>query len=180
MSDDIARSETSEFVAHASSREAEHSAFRDAVRPLMAPLLAYFVRRVTPQEDAADCLSEVLTVLWRRRKELPDTDERIRQWAYGIAKGVLANSIRGKVRRIALADRVRLDVKDMTVVDAPEIELDVIRALDQLSELDRELVRLIVWDGFGVAEAGSLLGLRAENARSRYSRARTRLKELLA
>ena len=153
--------------------------YDDTIRDLMPALLAYFVRRITPVEDAADCLSETLVVLWRRRRSRPDDEEGARRWAFGVAKGVLANAHRGRLRRSALADRVRLEVA-ASVVPSAEVDLDVRRALDELGEADRELVTLIVWDGFGVAEAGALLGLKPDAARSRYSRTRARLREMLA
>ncbi|WP_374100546.1 sigma factor-like helix-turn-helix DNA-binding protein [Pseudarthrobacter sp. PvP004] len=37
-----------------------------------------------------------------------------------------------------------------------------------------------LWDGFGVAEAGALLGLSATAARTRYSRARKHLRASMA
>jgi RNA polymerase sigma-70 factor (ECF subfamily) len=153
--------------------------YDDQLRDLMPALLAFFVRRITPAEDAADCLSETMVVLWRRRRSMPVGQEDARRWAFGVAKGVLANARRGRLRRSALADRVRADVA-ASVLPASDIELDVRRALDQLGSVDKELVTLIVWDGFGVAEAGALVGLKPEAARSRYSRARVRLRESLA
>jgi len=154
----------------------ETSAFDDAIRPLMKPLLAYFARRITPAEDAADCLSETLVVLWRRRNSLPDNDDDVRRWAYGIAKGVLSNMRRGRMRHRALADRLRAEVVASLVPPADHYIAD---ALSQLNAKDRELVTLIVWDGFGVAEAGAVVGLKPDAARSRYSRARARLRETL-
>jgi RNA polymerase sigma-70 factor (ECF subfamily) len=147
----------------------------------MKPLLAYFARRIAPADDAADCLSETLVVLWRRRRLLPANDEDVRRWAYGIAKGVLANARRGRVRHTALADRVRAEVAvSMAVSIAASPDLQVTEALKLLSAKDRELVTLIVWDGLGVAEAGATLGLKPDAARSRYSRARSRLRVALA
>lgn len=44
------------------------------IRSIADEVLAYFARRVTPHEDAADCLSETLLVIWRRRDTLPHAD----------------------------------------------------------------------------------------------------------
>ncbi|MBM7831937.1 putative DNA-binding protein (UPF0251 family) [Agromyces cerinus] len=40
-------------------------------------------------------------------------------------------------------------------------------------------VRLVLWDGFTVAEAATILGISETTARGRYQRARARLRELL-
>lgn len=57
-------------------------------------LLAFLVRRCDVPADAADLLSEVYLVLWRRRAELPKDHSARRAWAFGIARGVLANARR--------------------------------------------------------------------------------------
>ena len=38
---------------------------------------------------------------------------------------------------------------------------------------------LVAWEGFGVGEAGAVLGISDQAARARYSRARTRLRRTL-
>ncbi len=153
-------------------------ALLDAVlRALMPELLAYFVRRLDDREDAADALSETLLVLWRRRSALPEAEEDRRRYAYGVARNVLAASRRGRLRRREISDRLHLELVDRV---APEpLDPDLRTALASLPEHDRELVLLVAWEGFGVADAGALLGLRAEAARARYSRARGRLRAAL-
>jgi len=165
-------------MTRAAETVAKTSTFEDDIRELMPALLAYFVRRVRLQEDAADCLSETLVVLWRRRADLPTDPDAKRAWTFGIARGVLANQRRGRVRRTQLADRLRGEVA--VQVPGAAGHPDLRDALDALPERDRELVALIVWDGFGVAEAGQALGLKPDAARARYSRARKRLRATLS
>jgi RNA polymerase sigma-70 factor (ECF subfamily) len=57
--------------------------------------------------------------------------------------------------------------------------LDVRRALDAIAPDQAELIKLVLWDGFTVIDAGRILGLSASTARGRYQRARTALRELL-
>ena len=52
-------------------------------------------------------------------------------------------------------------------------------ALNQLKPSEREIVRLVHWDGFTLSEAAQHLRLRLSTTRSRYYRARDRLKQLL-
>lgn len=169
----------------ASSRTAitddtSRAAFERAVEPLMPDLLRYFVRRVTPREDAADLLSETLLVLWQQRTRLPAVPGEQRAWAYGIARKVLANHLRKQARRAGLASiqmlRAGLAASAPPVSPAAE---DALAALASLPERDQELVRLIIWDGFGVGEAGVVLGMKEATARSRYARAKARLRNQL-
>jgi RNA polymerase sigma factor (sigma-70 family) len=160
----------------------DSSLFEAAIVQLMPDLLAYFVRRVQPREDSADCLSETIVVLWRQRGRLPPTLPDRRAWAFGVARRVLANQRRGRMRRIALADRLRASLEVFLPPTSSLESLALSASLDLLSVLpppDAELVRLVVWDGFGVAEAGALLGLRAGAARMRYSRAKDVLRGAL-
>ena len=62
-----------ESVATSTNAEA---AFEDCARALTPALMAYFIRRVDPVDDAADCVSETLMVLWRQRDRLPANSGR--------------------------------------------------------------------------------------------------------
>lgn len=162
-----------------SSDPALLEAFESLVRRLTPELLAYFGRRVNPAEDAADCLGETLLVLWRRRDTLPATPEERRAWAYGIANHILKNHRRGRARRMALTERLRDELRTSTRFAATSNDSAAIDALARLSHQDRELITLVVWEGFSLAEAGTILGIRSDAARARYSRARVRVRRLL-
>jgi RNA polymerase sigma-70 factor (ECF subfamily) len=140
--------------------------------PVMPDLLAYFVRRVLPVEDSADYLSETMLVLWRKRNSLPRSDSERRAWAFGIAKRVLGNYRRGSIRRDALSELLRDEVRTTALSASTEVTY----LLSTLRAADRELVRLIVWDGLGVAEAGALIGVKPGAARMRYTRAKERMR----
>jgi RNA polymerase sigma-70 factor (ECF subfamily) len=149
--------------------------FEQAILPVMPDLLAYFVRRVLPAEDSADCLSETMLVVWRKRGSLPQDDSERRAWAFGIARRVLGNYRRGSIRRNALSDLLRDEIRT-TAGSALTEGRDL---LSVLPASDRELVQLIIWDGFGVAEAGAILGIKPSAARMRYARAKDRIRRSL-
>ncbi|MGR0320618.1 RNA polymerase sigma factor [Agromyces sp. ZXT2-3] len=148
------------------------------IRSVAGDLLGYFARRVSPAEDSADCLSETLLVLWRRRGRLPAEHDQRRAWSFGIARNVLNAHRRTAAKRLAIAERLRTELRQHPI--APESSDDrAITALASLPRRDQELVCLVAWEGLGVAEAGAVLGLRADAARARYSRARRRLRDQL-
>lgn len=141
-------------------------------------LLSYFRRRVTVQADAADLVAETYLILWRRIGAVPDGTENARAWAFGVARGVLANYSRGVRRRLALADRLRSELEtrppQIVAVDG-QVAQHLLAGLDPL---DRELLTLTHWDGLTLNEAAAALGLTASTARVRMHRARKRLREL--
>lgn len=148
------------------------------LRELVPDLLGYFASRLDKREDAADAVADTLLVLWRKRRALPDDHEDARRYAFGVARKVLGSARRGAVRRNALADRLRAVISEEAVND-PEPDTELRSALAALTPKDREIVLLVAWDGFSVADAGRILGVSPEAARARYSRARARLRQQL-
>jgi len=153
--------------------------FDSRIRALMPDLLAYFLRRVQPREDAADCLSDTLLVLWRRTLDMPGTEDAARAWSFGIARNVLANQRRGRLRHRQLSDALRAELA--VFAPPPESITGTLRdALQELGDKDRDLLTFVIWEGLGIAEAGAILGLKPAAARARYARARKRMRELLS
>lgn len=141
-------------------------------------LLAYFERRVVPRADAGDLLTETLLHAWRRAESAPRDEREVRMWLFGIASRVLANHSRGRRRRAALADRLRLLLTEPLEPDAAEA-IAVRDAVAGLDPKQAELVRLVHWDGFSITEAATLLGVNASTARGRYAAAKEELRARL-
>ncbi len=159
----------------------ESQAFEDLIARVSPDLLAYLARRTPSPEDAADVLAETLLTVWRRRAAVPDTEDAARAWMFVVARNHLMNQLRGHVRRLALADRLRDQLASYEDSEWPDEHTEQIRdALGCLPEQDQELITLIIWDGLGVAEAGVMLGLSPSGARSRYARAKSRFAKALA
>ena len=148
-----------------------------SLRALMPDLLGYFVRRLDDREDAADALADTLLVLWRHERKPPPNEEGRRRYAFGVARNILSTALSGS----AATTRSRRSAAGGTrpVAAAEPLDPDLLAALAGLREVDRELVLLVAWEGFGVAEAGAVLGLKPDAARQRYGRARTALKSRL-
>lgn len=144
-------------------------------------LLAYFVRRVTPSEDAADLLSETLEILWRKAGSLPTTDEDVRPWLFGVARNVLRHYYRRETRRSAIAQRLREELAGYrpSNADTPVV-LALHEALAALPEKDAEIIRLVHWEGFALREVARILRMREGTVRSRYHRSRSTLRSQLA
>jgi RNA polymerase sigma-70 factor (ECF subfamily) len=164
-----------------SSGTEHEDSFRRAYEAGFEPLLGYALRRVEQPADAADVVAETFLVAWRRRHEIPPGGEA-RLWLFGVARRVLANHHRGGVRRERLGDRLRQRITAVFAGDpgseVPE-RLAVRDALNRLGELDREVLLLTVWEGLEPREAATVLGVTPAAVRTRLSRARARLRELV-
>ena len=143
-------------------------------------LVGFALRRVQRPEDAADIVAETFLVAWRRRREIP-ADGEARLWLYGVARRVLANHHRGDVRRERLGQRLRQRLTTLVPDPAAEVpeRLAIRAALDRLNELDREVLLLTVWEGLEPREAAQVLDVSPAAVRTRLSRARARLRELV-
>lgn len=87
-------------------------------------------------------------------------------------------SRRGSIRRQALVDRLRDEAATAeTAIRALDHELAA--ALAALASIDAEIIRLVHWDGFTLAEVARHLGRPAATVRSCYSRARVTLRAAL-
>jgi RNA polymerase sigma-70 factor (ECF subfamily) len=139
-------------------------------------LLAYFGRRVTSADDAADLLGDTLVVAWRKVASVPRTDIEARMWLYGVARRVLTTHRRTVARRGALEEKARADA---TVHTDPPV-LDHVRALiGDLDPVEREIIGLHYWEGFSLVEVAGILRMRPGTVRSRHARARAALRDAL-
>lgn len=154
-----------------------HSELTVALHACSEDLLRYFLRRLE-REDAADAVAEVMTIAWTRVDALPTASEDTRMWLFGIAHNVLLHAQRGSIRRARLADRLRSSLMTRSA-PAADHGLELRDAIDRLDPDLAELVRLVHWDGFTLAEAATLLGVPASTVRSRYQRARQALRDAL-
>ena len=150
----------------------EQVQFEALFRCTRAPLLAYLTRRAEAH-DAADLLAEVYLVAWRRRADLPAGDEQ-RLWLFGVARRLLAEHHRTAGRWTTVAELPEEERGAAVAVDDQRAAA-VRRALEELSDLDRELVTLTSWEGLNPADAARVVGITAGTARVRLHRARARL-----
>jgi RNA polymerase sigma-70 factor (ECF subfamily) len=143
-------------------------------------ILSYALCRVDDPDDAPDVVAETFLVAWRRLDEVPiGPGERL--WLYGVARRVLANLHRSTRRRTRLAERIAESLRgDPAVHPGPDGEAtEILDAMRELGEENRELLLLVSWEGLSPSEAARVLGISALAARSRLHRSRRRLRAIL-
>lgn len=143
-------------------------------------VLAYSLRRVEDREDAADVVAETFLIAWRRLAEVPP-GAAAKLWLYAVARRVIANLHRSERRRTRLGGRLAesLRAELATHPAAGNEAAEVLRAMTELSDGDRELLLLVSWEGLSPSEAAKVLDISSLAARSRLHRARRRLRALL-
>lgn len=165
---------------------ARRERFRVFYREHRPAVLGYALRRVSTPADAADVVAETFLIAWRRPDEVPP-DPRTRPWLLGVARRVLANQRRGALRRRSLVAKLREVLDEHVHRDATEVAgapeppaiAAVRRAVERLSDSDRELLRLTSWEGLSPSEIATALSIPPSTVRVRLHRARRRLRAVL-
>ena len=145
-------------------------------------VLGYCARR-TSREEAKDAASEVFVVALRKIDDVPDGDRAL-PWLYTVAKNVIYNHDRSSRRRLRLAAKVADDT-DQTV-PGPETQVvrhseheRLIAALEKLSDKDREILRLVEWEGLSREQVAEMFFVSRAAIDQRISRSYKRLSRML-
>jgi RNA polymerase sigma factor (sigma-70 family) len=136
---------------------------------------------------AEDVVSLTFLEAWRLRDKLLPDGGSVLPWLLGIATNVLRNTGRAARRHRAATARLPAphpepDFADDLVDrmhDAARLAA-AHRALGRLRRADREVFLLCVWTGLDYAGAAEALGVPVGTVRSRLSRARGKLRKLVA
>ncbi len=138
------------------------------------------MRRMAGRDLAEDAVAETFAVVWRKRDLIPDP---ALPWLYAIAVRVIANQRRGIERRRALGERLAHAEPSggggVDPVDSIDRRDAFAAAFGRLSEQEREVLRLVAWDGLDNGDAARVLGCSPGAFRVRLHRARRRLEKQL-
>ena len=155
------------------ARESAFSAFFEAHE---RRLRAFALRRTHDPVAADDLVAATMEIAWSKFEQV-DTATAF-GWLCGTAIRVQANDTRSCRRRQANVERLvaEAETRPMTAYlesDSllPEQREAILAAFQRLSEDDRELLRLAVWDGLDDEELAAAFDLNPAAARKRLSRA---------
>jgi RNA polymerase sigma-70 factor (ECF subfamily) len=152
--------------------------FEDELSALL-PQLRRFAHGLCRSSTEADDLTQMTIERALRAKAQWQAGTRLDSWLYKIMRNLRIDTVRSRNRR----DRVEAPAEEAETVghdprDGIEAGIDlrrVMAAMDQLPDEQREVVALILIEGFGYREAAELLGLPIGTVSSRLVRGRTAL-----
>ncbi|MES1246547.1 MAG: sigma-70 family RNA polymerase sigma factor [Actinomycetota bacterium] len=130
-----------------------------------------YVRRRAPQAVVDDVVADVFVVALRRIDDVP---HNALPWLYAVARKTLANE-RRKRSRLLQTDCTAIGLHD----PEPVGDSALAAAFAGLSDADREILRLVAWEGLSLRHAAQALECSPVAARVRYHRAKSRLRERL-
>ncbi|SFS06869.1 RNA polymerase sigma-70 factor, ECF subfamily [Microbacterium sp. cf046] len=167
------------LVAQAASGS-EH-AFRTLYRAYVRPVYWLAHRLVGNASDAEDVTQETFLVAWRKLPGLELAGESLLPWLVTVCRFQAANRIRTQRRdrentAAAVDDSIPSTVNvEQQVIDT-EFADRILREVEGLSPLDRDIFRLCATEGYAYQAAAEELGIAHGVVRNRLSRIRTRLR----
>jgi RNA polymerase sigma-70 factor (ECF subfamily) len=188
--DQTERSDAELLQAHV---DGDPDAFGVLFRRHRDRLWAVALRTMSNPEDAADGLQDGMIAAYRRAGSFRG-DAAVTTWLHRVVVNACLDRLRAaKVRRAeplpddlddygdrraaTTQDRSTTDPADLAVAD--ERRRLVLRALDQLPAEQRAALVLVDMEGYPVAEVAVMLDCAVGTVKSRCSRGRSRLAELL-
>lgn len=171
----------------------EDAAFESLVRHFEGMVYSFALQSLRRREDAEDATQEVFLKLWRTLGTWRD-EASVKTYIMRIARNTVIDMIR---RRIAHptdsltvedddGEESQLDIADTDTTSNPAADYarreqiaEVRRAIDELEPEHREIIILRDINGLSYAEIAEATGLYPGTVKSRLSRAREKLKEIL-
>lgn len=151
------------------------------------PVYNYCFRRTGDWSLAEDLTSAVFLEAWKRRERTALVSDNLLPWLLGVANNLLRN-VRRSIRRHEKAlERLPIpgdtpDFGDDVAgrVDDEHQMVAILTAIRALPRRDQEVLALCVWQGLSYAETADVLSIPVGTVRSRLSRARRRVRELIS
>jgi RNA polymerase sigma-70 factor (ECF subfamily) len=156
--------------------------FEDGLSQLL-PRLRRFAHGLSRSPADADDLTQMTIERALRSRDQWQEGTRLDSWTYRIMRNLWIDTVRSRQRKEKLeappeeAETVGIDPGEQI---AASIDLQrVMRAMEQLPDEQREVVALILIEGFGYREAAEMLDLPIGTVSSRLVRGRTALLDML-
>ncbi|SHI87970.1 RNA polymerase sigma factor [Wenxinia saemankumensis] len=162
-----------------SERSAERGHPRDEIQDHLKPLRAFALSLTRNSANADDLVQDTIVKAWTKIDTF-QPGSNMRAWLFTILRNTFYSDRRKRKREVPDPDGAYSD----TLYEKPSHDGrlamgDFKRAFDQLSAEHREVLILVGASGFGYEEAADMMGVKVGTVKSRASRARARLAELM-
>lgn len=154
-------------------------AFHELYALLVDRLFAYTVSRVRNRDEAMDIVQEIFIDIW---KALPrftyQTDGHVYGFVFLVAKRKLAKHYANRKITVPLED---VDLSDMYEFDTDSLSdaQTITKAMEHLSERDREVLTLRYWSGLSFQEIADMLEEKETTVKVRHHRALEKMSTII-
>lgn len=152
---------------------------RDRMIELLPNLRAFAISLCRNGAQADDLVQDTVLKAWSNFDKF-DPNSRLEAWLFTILRNTFYSALRKTRREVADSDGIHAaGLVTKPAHDGRLAYSDFERAFDQLSPEHREVLILVGASGYSTEEAAEMMGVAAGTVKSRASRARKRLSELM-
>ena len=155
------------------------SSFREELVATIPSLRAFAISLAQNNDRADDLVQETLVKAWDKQSSF-QMGTNLKAWLFTILRNEFYSQMRKRGREVQDSDGLLTASVAIHPDQQGSVDLKDFRsALEQLPEDQREAIILIGASGFSYEEAAEICGCAIGTIKSRVSRARTRLQEIL-
>jgi RNA polymerase sigma-70 factor (ECF subfamily) len=155
------------------------SGFRNDLVKTIPSLRAFAISLTQNNDRADDLVQETLVKAWDKQSSF-QLGTNLKAWLFTILRNEFYSQMRKRGREVQDSDGTLTAGVAVHPGQQGSVDLnDFRKALEQLPEDQREAIVLIGASGFSYEEAAEICGCAVGTIKSRVSRARTRLQEIL-
>ena len=137
----------------------------------------YVVLRISTKEVAEDLVSEIFLSAWKHRARYNPDKASAKTWLFTIAKNALIDHYRKTKPQSELFENIKDGTDLMETTHWNLLSDEIQKALQLLTEEQREIVELRVWHGFSHAEIAQLISKDERAVRVMFHRSLQSLKK---
>lgn len=155
-----------------SAKKGDRHSFAVLYSGIYKDLYRYALFTLRSVEDAEDCVSEAVIDAFRTIGKLKN-EESFKAWFFRI----LSVKCKRKIREYYMKPLEELDFSD-TLGDI-DMNIDLQNAFFTLSAEERMIISLTLFGGYNSKEVAKILRMNSNTVRSRYSRALSKMKNMI-
>lgn len=159
----------------------EEKEFRQRVMPLQRLMYALALRLGLPPDDAADAVQETQLKLWRGRDGIPEDLPGLKAYCMTSIRNECLSLLRRRKETSPIETAKGVVIESVVSdVEAKDVRRRMEQFIDSLPDGQRKVIRLSSFGEFDVMEISEATGFTPGNVRQLLSRARKRLREMVA
>ena len=157
----------------------EQTTFKRELLAVLPSLRAFAISLIGRHDQADDLVQDTIMKAWAKQEQF-EMGTNIKAWLFTILRNEFYSQMRKAGREVQDTDGTYSSRFASSPEQHGHLDLqDFKKALDTLPEDQREAIVLVGAEGFAYEEAAEICGCAVGTIKSRVSRARTRLAELL-
>ena len=158
----------------------DHSAFEDLYRRYARPVFGLALRRLGDRGRAEDAVQETFASVWRSAGSYRPERGPGAAWLYAVARNAIVDRARARSEIPAeIPDEAADTPGPAERTEQGWVAWRVHRALEELSESEREVIALAYWSGLSQSEVAEFLGIPLGTVKTRTRAALSRLADVL-